>query len=420
MRAFGPRFKHGLATAATLAILTAAAAQARAEAIPPRLGAGYSHSWARKADGTLWCWGANDSGQLGNDSTQSSNVPLQVTALGNQVAQVSLGDLFTCAIKLDHTLWCWGNNVAGQLGDGLTDDSLVPVPITAVGNDVAEVSAGDLFTCARKGDGTLWCWGSGFLGDGTNGQRSTPGQVTLLGSNVAQVSTGGAAACARKTDGTLWCWGDHEFGIVGDGTTVDRLTPVQVTGLGTAVAEVSVGDVFACARTTDGNVWCWGTNDHAQLGDGSTADHFIPAVIVGLGKPAIQISANGRHACAVRSDNALGCWGSSFNGEVGDGTVIDRPNPVKVSVLPSAVAEVSAGVNHTTCARMSDGRVACWGYNGTGALGDGTTLDRRVPVQALPPTSPGAPIPAGGGWTSAALALLLTGVAIGRLRRARA
>lgn len=419
MRAFDRRFTSalGLATAVSFVVLTAFTADAQAEAVPPRLGAGYSHTCTRKTDGTLWCWGANDSGQLGNGTTQPSLVPIQVTALGNQVAQVTVGDLFTCAIKVDHTLWCWGNNVSGQLGDGLTDDSLVPVQITAVGSDVAEVSAGDLFTCARKGDGTLWCWGSGYLGDGTVGQRSTPGQVTALGNTVAQVSTGSAAACARKADGTLWCWGDNEFGIVGDGTTVERTTPVQVTTLGTGVAEVSVGDLFACARKTDGNVWCWGTNDHAQLGDGSTNDHFLPAAVIGLGKAAIQISANGRHACAIRVDNTLGCWGSNFNGEIGDGSVIDRPNPVKVSVFVDNIAEVSAGINHTTCARLGDGRVACWGANSTGALGDGTTVDRHVPVSAIPPTAQGVSVPAGSVWTSAALALLLFGVARRRLRR---
>ena len=419
MTGFCSRSKHalGLATLATFALLAPLAGAARAEGLPAQLGAGYSHTCTRKADGTLWCWGANDSGQLGNGTTSPSSVPIQVTALGTEVAQVSVGDLFTCAVKVDHTLWCWGNNVAGQLGDGLTDDSLVPVRITAIGNDVAEVSAGDLYTCARKGDQTLWCWGSGFLGDGPSIQRSIPGQVTALGNSVVQVSTGGAATCARKSDGTLWCWGDNEFGIIGDGTTVDRLTPVQVSGLGNTVAEVSVGDLFACARKTDGNVWCWGTNDHGQLGDGSTADHFTPAVIIGLGKPATQISASGRHACALRNDGALGCWGSNFGGEVGDGTVIDRPNPVKVSVLPNNVVEVSAGVNHDTCARMGDGRVACWGLNDNGQLGDGTTISRRVPVLAIGPTVGPPAVPAGGAWTSALLVLLLTGLALRRLAR---
>ena len=407
-----------LASFVGLAVLTGFAAQAQAEGVPATLGAGYSHTCTRKADGTLWCWGANDSGQLGNNTTGASSVPLQVMALGNQVAQVSLGDLYTCAIKVDKTLWCWGNNVAGQLGDGLTDNSLVPVQNTAIGNDVAEVSAGDLLTCARKGNGTVWCWGAGYLGDGTYGQRTTPGQVTALGNTVAQVSTGGSSVCARKADGTLWCWGDNEFGIIGDGTTVERLTPVQVATLGNTVAEVSVGDVFACARKTDGNVWCWGTNDHGQLGDGSTSDHFTPAVIIGLGKPAIQISANGRHACALRNDNQLGCWGSNFNGEVGDGTIIDRPLPEKVSVLPNNVVEVSAGVNHTTCARMADGRVACWGLNSAGQLGDGTTVERRVPVQAIGPYAQAVPVPAGGGWISAALAFLLLAIARSSLRRA--
>jgi alpha-tubulin suppressor-like RCC1 family protein len=403
--------------AAALVLIVVTASQARAEAIPPRLGTGYSHTCARKLDGSLWCWGGNRSGQLGIDSTQTSLVPVNVTSLANDVQQVTTGDDFGCVIKADRSLWCWGNNVSGQLGDGLTDDSLSPVRITAMGTDVVEVSASDTFTCARKGDGTVWCWGAGFLGNGGYGQSSTPVQVSGLGANVAQISTGGAAACARKTDGSLWCWGYNQWGLIGDGTTVDRSTPVQVTALGNTVAEISVGDVFACARTIDGNVSCWGNNEYGQLGDGSTADHFTPAVVIGIGKPALQISANGRHACALRADLALACWGLNENGELGDGTTINRSTPVKVLVLPNTIAEVSAGINHTTCARVNDGRVGCWGLNDNGQLGDGTTTERHAPVLALTGTDQAPAVPAGGAGASAALALLLAAVALRGLRR---
>jgi alpha-tubulin suppressor-like RCC1 family protein len=410
------RFRFAVATLVGVATSFGFSFAAHAESSPATLGAGYSHTCARRADGSLWCWGANESGQLGNNTTTPSAIPQMVTALGTSVAKFAVGDSFTCAIKFDGTLWCWGNNVSGQLGDGLTDDNLVPNRVTALGNDVAEVSASDLFACARKGDGTAWCWGGGgFLGDGTTNNRLLPVQITPLGNTVAQISTGSAAACARKTDGTLWCWGDNEYGIVGDGTLVDRLSPVQVTSLGATVAEVSVGDLFACVRKTDGNVFCWGTNDHGQLGDGSTNDHLLPAAVIGLGKPAVQISANGRHACAVRNDGQLGCWGANNSGEVGDGTLLDRVNPAKTALLANNVVEVSAGINQDTCARTSDGRIYCWGFNGTGQLGDGTQAPKKIPTQALGPDSP-ASVPAGSVWSEAALLLLLAGVAMRRLR----
>lgn len=391
---------------------------AHAESSPAGLAMGFSHTCAARADGNLWCWGGNESGQLGVGTVQPSLSPKFVNGFALGSAQVAAGDLFTCAVKTDHSLWCWGNNVSGQLGDGSINDSLVPNFVAPLGTGVAEVSTGELFACARKTDGTLWCWGGGFVGDGAGHQTSNPTQVTSLGTSVAQVSTGDALICARKTDGTLWCWGDNEWGAVGDGTTVDRLAPVQVTTLGSTVAEVSAGDLFACARKTDGTVWCWGTNDSGQLGDGTTADHFTPAQVTSLGATVAEISANGRHACARKFDGSLWCWGSNAGGELGDNTVVDRPTPVRVTAMGNVAAEVSTGMNHGTCARKTDGTIWCWGINAVGEVGDGTSSPRKVPVQVIFPPPP-SPVPATNAFGAAALALLLfgaAGLALGRRR----
>jgi len=209
---------------------------ARAERSAPDVAVVFSHSCARLFDGSVRCWGANDSGQLGNGTASDSATPVPVPSLGTDVAEVSAGDLSTCARKTDGTLWCWGNNVSGQLGDGTTDSAFVPVQVASLGNQVAEVSAGDLFACARKTDGTLWCWGTGFIDGAASGSSLTPVPVAALGDTVAEVSTGDGAACARKTDGTVWCWGDNTFGIIGDGTTTTRPAPVPVAALGADVA----------------------------------------------------------------------------------------------------------------------------------------------------------------------------------------
>ncbi|HVY40069.1 MAG TPA: hypothetical protein VHM31_19150 [Polyangia bacterium] len=398
------------------ALLAAAAAPAHAESAAPTVAAGYSHACAIRTDRTLWCWGANDSGQLGDGTTTSRPLPVQVTALGPTVVEVSVGDLYTCARKFDHTLWCWGNNVSGQLGNGTTADSLTPVQVTALGTTVAEISAGDLFACARMNDHSAACWGSGPLGDGTSTPSLSPVPIAAFGATVAEISTGDGTVCARKMDGTLWCWGFNTFGAVGDGTTTDRLSPTQVTTLGATVASVSVGDIFACATRTDGTVWCWGTNDHGQLGDGTTSTRLLPSAVGALPGVAGSISANGRHACAQAGSGALSCWGWNGAGELGDGTTIDRHLPVPVSGLPNGVLQVSTAVNQNSCAALADGSIWCWGDNAFGQVGDGTSVRRAVPVRVLGPVQPPS-VPGLTGWPRAALVLLLAAAAALSLRR---
>lgn len=235
------------------------------------------HTCARKLDGTLWCWGANGNGQLGDGTTMDKHLPVQVVALGNKVAEIAAGGATTCARKLDGTLWCWGNNMYGQLGNGTTTDSSVPVQVTALAMEVAQVAVADNHTCARKLDGSLWCWGLnqyGGLGDGTTTNKSLP--VSVL-ANVAQAAVGQGWSCARKTDGTLWCWGYNAFGEVGDGTTTEKDTPAQVSALGVMVAGVAGGLYYHnCAIKTNGTIWCWGKNNVGQLGDGTTTNQSTP------------------------------------------------------------------------------------------------------------------------------------------------
>jgi alpha-tubulin suppressor-like RCC1 family protein len=215
-----------------------------------------SGSCARKADGTLWCWGRNEFGQVGDGTTQSRLSAVQVATLGAGVAQVAASRNHVCARKTDGTLWCWGAH--GTVGDGSFQDRLLPVQVPALGADVAQIWAGSHLTYALKMDGTLWCWGSGSFGDGVLDRfRSGPVQVTTLGAGVTEISGGGGAVnCARKMDSTLWCWGANGWGEVGDGTTENRATPVQVTTLGAAVSQVSASNKgMTCARKTDGTAW---------------------------------------------------------------------------------------------------------------------------------------------------------------------
>jgi alpha-tubulin suppressor-like RCC1 family protein len=399
------------------------AAPAHAERLPSTLSAGFSHTCATKGSGALYCWGANDSGQLGDGTTVGRSIPAPVAMLGSGVAEVSASDLFTCARKTDGTVWCWGNNASGQLGDGTTDDNLIPEQVVALGANVAQISTGDLFACARKTDGTVWCWGSGgFLGDGVDSSL-VPVQVASLGNTVVEISCGDGTSCARKADGTLFCWGSNAFGAVGDGTTIDRPTPVQVTALANNVAEVSVGDVFACAREVDNSLWCWGTGGRGELGDHGTTDHFVPMLvrpITGGTAFGIQLSANGQHACDIDANRALLCWGSASSGEIGNNQIANAiVAPVTVTSLGMTAAEVTTGVNHDTCVRKVDGSIFCWGLNASGELGDGTTSDRHTPVQVIGFGPPSA-VPAGTPWTFALLALSIAGLAFSKLRQSHA
>jgi alpha-tubulin suppressor-like RCC1 family protein len=327
-------------------------------------------------------------GQLGDGTTVDKSLPVQVTALGNDVAQVSAGDQFTCARKTDGTVWCWGENGGLSLGDGTNIQRSSPVQVKALGSAATAISSGGGHTCARKKDGTLWCWGhngSGELGDGTKvGASSEPVQVTALGASVATVTSGEQHTCAIKTDKTAWCWGSSQYGQLGNGTN-DSNTPVQVGVLGASVAEVSAGYRNTCARKLDGSAWCWGDNSKGQLGY-TTGNPYSasPSEVTLLGSEVAEVSAGALRTCARKKDGTLWCWGSNFDGALGDGSAQDQSAPVKLGVLGTLAAEVSPGFVHA-CARESDGTLWCWGANEKNQLGDGTMMMHisPEPVTAL-------------------------------------
>jgi len=193
--------------------------------------------------------------------------------------KIELGAFHTCAIKQDGSLWCWGNNEFGQLGVGILSDELTPVRIIPSG--IAAVSLGSAHTCAVGQDGSLWCWGNnefGQLGDGTNSNRKIP--VKIFSSGIAAVSLGALHTCAIKQDDSLWCWGYNEFGQLGDGTFSNRNTPVKIIPSG--VSAVSLGWKHTCAIKQDNSLWCWGNNEDGQLGRGIIMSN-TPTYVMNLG-----------------------------------------------------------------------------------------------------------------------------------------
>lgn len=365
-----------------------------------------THSCGRKTDGTLWCWGNNQHGQLGTGDTASQVAPVRVDpeGLGSDVAGVyvpsgsggiSTRTAFTCARKTDGTLWCWGSNEYGQLGTGDRDARLRPTQVTGLGTDVHAASLGGAFGCARKTDNTLWCWGAneaGQLGTGDKQDRLSPVEVdpSGLGASVRRFSTGAAHTCARRTDNTLYCWGANEAGQLGTGDTELAMSPTRVdtSSLGATADVVVTGAAHTCVTLSDTAIDCFGANQFGQLGlgaDPSPRLHPERVDLPGFAGGVPMITAGGRHTCAGKTDGSLWCWGDNRAGQLGVGTRANSGVPVQVDAagMGAQVAVVYAGGAHT-CVRNIDNSVWCWGSNEYGQLGIGAGPGSEVPVQVAP------------------------------------
>jgi alpha-tubulin suppressor-like RCC1 family protein len=346
--------------------------------------AGSFHTCAVLQAGDVWCWGLNDSGQLGDGTRNSSAVPRAVTGILGAVG-VDGGGYHTCARFADGTLECWGRNDQRQLGSATTttDTSLTPVQVTGITTAIG-VTAGAFHSCALLQGGSVQCWGQNDFGQLGNGLISpigtAPGPVTGLGSVVA-VSAGGWHTCALLANGTVRCWGQNTYGALGDGTMISSTLPVAVTGVTTAVA-VEAGIFHTCARLADSSVQCWGRNEDGQLGNGTRTNTSTPTTVPGIAPASIAPGAE--HSCAVFQDGTLRCWGDNNFGQLGndspDQTSTASPSSPVTGITTAAAA--SSGAVHT-CALLQGGIVRCWGMNIDGRLGDGTMTDRFTPVDVL-------------------------------------
>jgi len=338
--------------------------------------AGNSHSCAVSTAGGVKCWGLST---LSDGSTTNSAVPVDVVGLGSGVKAVSAGLGYTCAVTLAGAVKCWGDNTYGQLGNGTTTSSAVPVGVVGLGSGVVAVSAGEFHSCAVTSAGAVKCWGHnafGEVGDGTTAQSVAPVGVVGLGSGVVAVSAGEFHSCAVTLAGAVKCWGFNAVGELGDGTTAQSVAPVGVVGLGSGVVAVSASGFHSCAVTSGGSVRCWGRNPNGELGDGTTIDSAVPVGVVGLGSGVVAVSASRSDSCAVTSLGAVKCWGY---GDLGAGASTQSAVPVGVVGLGSGAVAVSAGGHHS-CVRTSAGAVRCWGDNAQGELGVGATSESSVPV----------------------------------------
>ncbi len=332
--------------------------------------------------GTLWSWGRNNIGQIGNNTITDHSSPVQIP--GTQWSEIAGGNAFSLARKSDGTLWSWGNNCFGQLADNTITYRSSPVQIP--GTQWSEIASGSNHSLARKSDGTLWSWGhndDGQLGDITSalgGRKSSPVQVP--GTNWTDISAGPRHSLARKSDNTLWSWGENGNGQLGDNTTTPRSSPVQIPG--TQWTDISAGDSHSLARKSDGTLWSWGKNNNGQLGN-SESGAYTPCRSSPIQIPGTQwtdISA-GTHSLARKSDGTLWVWGAGGGGRLGNGQTNPRSSPVQIP--GTSWTDAAVGPCHSL-ARKSDGTLWSWGYNTHGQLGDNTNTGHSSPIQ-IPGTS---------------------------------
>lgn len=319
------------------------------------------------------CWGGNYSGNLGDGSIIDRLIPFDVSGLSENVTAVSAGGSHTCAIHAG-ALKCWGSNLYGRLGDGTEEDRHVPTGVMGLDTGAVDVSIGNGHTCALLDTGGLKCWGynaEGQLGTDDQNHRTTPADVSGIASGAAQVDCGYWHTCARMsaTNG-LKCWGQNQEGQVGDRTTFQKLVPVDVYGLSSGTAQVEAGGKHTCAVLDTGLVKCWGRNFDGNLGDGTTENRNTPVQVSGLTTGVSDISVGVSHTCALLDTGAAKCWGENTFGSLGDGTygpAAGSTVPVDVTIMSSTASSLEAGYSFT-CALLDTNVVECWGSNGSGQV----------------------------------------------------
>jgi alpha-tubulin suppressor-like RCC1 family protein len=371
---------------------------------------GGAHACSLLETGDLLCWGDNGFGQLGTGDTTSLLSPSAPLAFPDAFAPKTLvlGNQHTCAISADARVKCWGSNQQGQLGPDATGDLHAPGPdLRLRGRAVVELAAGDDHSCALLEGGALKCWGhngAGQLGLGDLANRGDgPGQMgdvlpeVALGGAAIAVAAGAAHTCAVTADGAVRCWGAGDAGQLGFESSAGSLVPpLSALALPGPAVSVAAGADYSCALLATGQAVCWGAGARGQLGTGDLTGGATPGAAISFGAKATALAAGAHHVCALLSNGKLACWGANDSGQLGQGDTADRPRPVAVETGSRPGKTLAAG-GDTTCVLADGGAITCWGANDQGQLGLGDTAPR--------PSPPSAPVALGSGRSASALSV---------------
>ena len=313
-----------------------------------------------------YCWGKNNDGQLGNGSTASTDIPVLVSG-DLAFLEIANGRAHTCGITNTGDAYCWGNGSDGQLGNDSTADSNIPV---AVSGDLSftKISAGANHTCGITATGETYCWGRNYYGQLGNGAGKVDSRVPVPvsgGHSFVEISTGDFYSCGITGSGKAYCWGNGGSGQIGNGAKANSDVPVAVSG-GLSFTKISTGDYYSCGITHTGETYCWGSNGNGELGNGGTNNLDIPTLVAG-DHSFTDISAGYAHTCGITGTGKAYCWGDGEGGKLGNGSTADSHVPAPVAGDHS-FAEIAPGTFHT-CGITDTGGTYCWGYNSSGQLG---------------------------------------------------
>ncbi len=372
------------------------------------LSAGYAHSMAIDNYGNVWTWGWNAQGQLGDGTTDSKTTPTIISfpgiSAGTTIVQLSAAVYHSLALDSDGQAWSWGVNTNGQLGNGTTygnrtTPAKISFPGISAGTTIKQVTSSYYHSMALDSNGQLWAWGwngYGQFGNGqTNNPNGTPTKISLAGltpgATIAQIATSYEHSIALDSNGEVWTWGSNFNGMLGDGTTTRRLSPVKVVfpGLvtGATFKQIGTGLYHSMALDSSGQLWAWGENGFGNLANGNLVNKYVPAQVVfsGLSAGIKKFSTFGRHTLALDNNGDVWAWGYNSNGQLGDGTTIDKTSTAKIifTGLTAPIKHISAGDTHSL-AVDSNGDIWTWGNNSNGQLGDGTTAQKPTPMKINP------------------------------------
>lgn len=345
--------------------------------------------------GRAYCWGNNLTGQIGDGSSTDRLTPREVTGTHRNWIQISNDDAISCGIRGANgkgMAYCWGSRVNGGIGDGGATAGFVATPTLVAGGFTdwkqVKVESASRHVCATRASGKAYCWGNntdGELGDNSLVQKTSPSEVYGSHNDWMYAGAQGTISCGiRSNNGTYgeaYCWGSNHTGAIGDGSFTQREIPTLVSGGFTDWTTITGNADFTCGMRRTGQAYCWGKNDYGQLGQGNTTDYNTPREVVGAYTDWSHIAAGSWHTCGVRTaENKLYCWGSNWEGAVGDNSALDRTSPVEVTGIANANWSRVAAGNSSTCGMKATGEVYCWGFNDQGQVGDNSTTQRNQPV----------------------------------------